>query len=205
MADHEYKSLNKETGLIEDIDEVREAGIRMSEIIYAMMAEPLMALIMPPDIAFLLAAAAVTNESHMRPMSQAELVRKLASLSGGPLAPMVAEMQIQRNHLSETLPYTHPDAPQPQDFDLRGGQSNRPTMPPVVLDEMSRMSPFPQAPRSPFAEPMPSYQRFEELGIPPQELGAVGESGTELSEGIEAFLRALGEPKEETDGGDQSS
>lgn len=181
-----YPSMNRETGVIENIDDLRAAAQAYLELIYIVLRLPLIGIFLPDSIMFDLAAAAVSLESMTHQMSQAGMLRKTASFIGRETA---AEEQIANYGLSETLPNSHPDAPDVEEIERRR--------------QLEAMATNPYAQTSYFADamgewaksgggmdvPIPSHEQAQEPTQPPPP----------LPEGIESFLRNLGQRRETDD------
>lgn len=106
-----FRSINNETGLLEDIEEVRELGLGLVGLLKQILRHPVIRLLMSPgefidDVSF-----TVMCESLLTIMSQAEFVRRTAGAAG--FDPLTVEREIRDSGLSETLPRSHPDAPKP--------------------------------------------------------------------------------------------
>lgn len=108
----EFVSLNRETGMLEDPDEIRRAALTALITIKKLLSNPLMALVIPIGVRLDVASLLVMVESFLRPTSQAAYLRQLALLSYGYIDARFDE-QIREMGYSETLPTTHPDAPHP--------------------------------------------------------------------------------------------
>ena len=106
--DKEFKSLNKETGMLEDIDEVRKVGVMLAGILQTVLLSPFVRLTMPPGMYLDTVTTAILGESLLRTISEADAVRLLSGLLGS--GPLEAEAQIRRFGLSEKLPPTHPNS-----------------------------------------------------------------------------------------------
>ncbi|SRR5713101_110551 len=110
--DDTYKSLNLETGLLEDIDEVRQVGLVLSSLFKKILTNPVFSLIVSVGMRVDLATIVASSEVMLRPTSQAAYMRQLLMLTYGVLTTEMEEA-IRAVGYSETLPTTHPDAPQP--------------------------------------------------------------------------------------------
>ena len=106
--EHQFKSLNKETGLLEDIDETRVVGLAMVHTLQNLLMSPMVRLTTPPGVFIDMVLMAVLSEARLRVLPEADMVRLLSGLLGA--GPLEVEDQIREFHLSEKLPPTHPDA-----------------------------------------------------------------------------------------------
>ena len=102
------RSLNPETGMLEDIDEVRQAGLDLADLILFLVQHPLVRMLLPPGMIFDVVAVAANHRAYFTKTSQAQLMRSIgAAFRANPLE---TELQIRLHGLSEELPITHPDA-----------------------------------------------------------------------------------------------
>ncbi len=92
-----FHSVDRVTGMLQDIEEVREVGLGLATILKDMLSHPFMRIIMPPGL--------------LQTRSQASFVRETSRLLGE--NPLKVEYEISKAGLSEELPSTHPDAPRP--------------------------------------------------------------------------------------------
>ena len=106
-----FHSINRVTGMLQDIEEVREVGLGLATILKDMLSHPFMRIIMPPGLLLDSASYAVMCEGLLQTRSQASFVRETSRLLGE--NPLKVEYEISKAGLSEELPSTHPDAPHP--------------------------------------------------------------------------------------------
>lgn len=106
--DKEFKSLNKETGMLEDIDEVRRVGVILVNILHRLLLSPSIRLTMSPGMFLDMVTTVIFSESLFHTLSEADAMRLASGLLG--LGPLEMEEQIRELGLSEKLPPTHPDA-----------------------------------------------------------------------------------------------
>jgi hypothetical protein len=109
MRDREYHSVNDKTGMLEDIEEIRDAGAKVADILQTIIKHPLFQVFTDFGLLFDTASFAVSAESMFRPMSQAEYYQKLGEAVG--IDPLVVAREIAAGGLSDTLPPSHPEAP----------------------------------------------------------------------------------------------
>ena len=167
MSEEHFNSLNRDTGLIEDINEVRELGIGLANFIIMMVNHPLLQFFIPEGAKLDAIALAVSSKSMMMPMSQADYMRALGNAAGE--RKEFIEFQIRAQHLSEVLPTTHPDAP----------KTNLPPLDPndpvvresIILSELAKHD-----------------ERDKQRMTPPLS----PEEHVRLSDELEAFLSSLG-------------
>jgi hypothetical protein len=108
----EFTSLNPETGLLEDPEEVVQLALDLLIFIRQLLSSDLLRMLLPQGF-FLAAAAILVNaESMLIPTSQANYLRQLALDAYGYI-PVEVEYQISARGYSEVLPKTHPNAPRP--------------------------------------------------------------------------------------------
>jgi hypothetical protein len=105
-------SLDLETGLLTDIDEVRAMADRLAVILQSIIADPLVVLelMLSPGLKIDIVMAVATGRSMLSVTSQAAFIRNMGQMLGN--NPVDMEMAIKNIGVSETLPSTHPDAPQ---------------------------------------------------------------------------------------------
>lgn len=114
MADKKerhYKSLNEETGMIEDINEVRDLSLRIIKSYRHILSSPIVQLATPYSMQIDLVTMLASAESMIRHMSQADYLRIVGTGLGA--TPSATEEYIKLLGASETLALTHPDAPRP--------------------------------------------------------------------------------------------
>lgn len=107
--EEEFKSFNPRTGMLDDIDEVRQVGLNLAGFLKDMIADPMFAMFFSPGLRFDLVTMAVTSEALLQPTSHAQYIREMANTWGVPR--LYTEAMIHRSGISETLPASHPDAP----------------------------------------------------------------------------------------------
>src|SRR5260221_13177913 len=88
-----FHSIDRVTGMLQDIEEVREVGLGLATILKDMLSHPFMRLIMPPGL--------------LQTLSQASFVRETSRLLGE--NPLNMEYEISNAVLSEEWPSTHPE------------------------------------------------------------------------------------------------
>lgn len=142
---YDFNSLNKETGLLEDIGEVRELAIGLAEFIIMMVNHQVLSIFIPEIARLDAIALAVTAESMLRQTSQAEYLRNFGRATGD--GKEFVEDQIRLQNLSETLPMTHPDAPHPAPLDI-----NDPAVMQMIFAEIARQRGVKMPPVSPTPE-----------------------------------------------------
>jgi hypothetical protein len=106
------ESLNVETGLLEDVDAIREIGIRSTHLAQVLLQMPMAHLLFDQGQLVDLAIALSSSESMLSYMSQANYHRRLGQLVGAD--PRETEELIAAYKLSEVLPLTHPQAVKPE-------------------------------------------------------------------------------------------
>lgn len=106
-----FNSLNEQTGLLEDIKEVREQGLFLADLIFSIMAHPAVKMFFPRGARLDMLTFASQTASFLTPTSQADMLRLLGMAAG--IDPLEIEFKIMHYGLSEMLPATHPDAPNP--------------------------------------------------------------------------------------------
>jgi hypothetical protein len=99
-------SYNEETGMLEDIEEVRRVGVSLAHFIERMLLHPVLQILLPASVLVDNATMAVAMESMLRPMSQAEFSRLLGGLLH--LSEEEIEEQVRKYGLSEVYPMSHP-------------------------------------------------------------------------------------------------
>jgi hypothetical protein len=109
------RSLDEETGLLMDIDEVREAAGRLVDLVKLLAKLPMFDLFitmsLPEGMRFDIAVMVASWQSMFIPTSQADSLRTTGVLLG--VDPVAVEVLIRDNNLSETLPMSHPNTPDP--------------------------------------------------------------------------------------------
>lgn len=105
------ESLDAETGMLTDIDAIRELGLRIARLAKSLLVLPTTAMLFDRGTVLDMAVAIVNTESLLHVMSQAGYYRRLGELLGAD--PWQVEGSIHLLGLSEVLPWTHPDAPVP--------------------------------------------------------------------------------------------
>jgi hypothetical protein len=120
MAEDEsrYHSMNRETGMLEDIEEVRELVVTMTEALELVLSHPLVSLSIPYGMKLDLISMLTGARSLVRFTTQANLLREIAKATGQ--YDQEIEDTIRDLHLSETVPATHPEA-----------SDERPNLPPL--------------------------------------------------------------------------
>src|SRR6266702_1025679 len=108
----EFASLNKETGMLGDPEEIRHVALLVISSFKRVLSNPFISMILPIGVKLDLAALIVNVESLLHTMSQAAYLRQLALVSYGYIGPVFDE-ELQKMGYSETLPTTHPSAPHP--------------------------------------------------------------------------------------------
>jgi hypothetical protein len=108
----EFQSLNPETGLLDDPEEVVMLALDLLIFIRQLLDSDLLRRQMPQGFFLDAAAILVSAESMLIPTSQANYLRQLAIIAYG-FIPASVEYSIRSMGYSETLPKTHPDAPHP--------------------------------------------------------------------------------------------
>src|SRR5258707_5770863 len=109
--DEQFHSIDRVTGMLQDIEEVREVGLGLAVILKDMLSHPFMRIIMPPGLLLDSASYAVMCEGLLQTRSQASFVRETSRLLGE--NSLKVEYEISKAGLSEELPSTNPDAPRP--------------------------------------------------------------------------------------------
>jgi hypothetical protein len=105
----QFQSLNEETGLLEDKEEIRLAAAQVADILQTILKNPMIQLFTGFGLLLDTASFAVSMESMFRPMSQAEYYERLGDAMG--IDPVTMRLEIAAKGLSRTLPITHPQAP----------------------------------------------------------------------------------------------
>ncbi len=108
MSISEFRSYDDQTGMLQDIDEVREAGVRLAWIIKRMLTHPVLSMLIPRGLVIDTATYVLSIESMLRHMPQAEYYRLLASTIGIPSGEI--EVEIKKYGISEVYPMSHPNA-----------------------------------------------------------------------------------------------
>ena len=106
--DEKFRSRNDETGMLEDIDEVRRVGVTLAGILQSILLSPILQLSMPPGLFLDVVTMVIQAETMLHTVSEADTLRLLSGLLGK--GPLEVEAQIRLLGLSEKLPVTHPDA-----------------------------------------------------------------------------------------------
>ncbi len=97
-----YKSLNKETGLLEDIDEVRHLATDMGEFLLVLLSHPILKLVLSPgELAELLVLTAL-KVGQVKFTTQADQMRTVGRLSG--ISAAAIESVVREFNLSEEFP-----------------------------------------------------------------------------------------------------
>lgn len=117
MQNEDFRSINPETGLLEDIDEVRAAGLIAVDFVKRLVMSPGLQMLLPMPLKVDIAGIVASVETLLTPMSQAEYMRQLALMVYGHISPQMA-FAIRERGYSEVLPPTHPDAPKPDISDV---------------------------------------------------------------------------------------
>src|SRR5258708_21493576 len=95
MTDEEkLHSINRETGMLEDINEVREVGLGLAMILKDLLSDPFTRMRMPPGLLLDSASYAVMCEGLLRTQSQAQFVRETSRLVGE--NPLKVEYEISK-------------------------------------------------------------------------------------------------------------
>lgn len=175
MPYNEYEpleSVDAETGMLTDIDAIRELGLRIAQLAKSLVALPTTLMIFGQGGVLDMATAIISSEALLHVVSQADYYRKLGELLGDD--PRHVEGMIRTLGLSETLPWTHPDAPvlppelEPQiDLNDPRVQSSY-VLTRIGIEQMARAS-----------------RQLEQTDQPP-------EPPVELPASIDAFLKGLG-------------
>lgn len=108
MREDSFRSLNRETGMLEGIEDVRRVVLRLLIELEVMLQHPVILMLLPPGTLVDMASLVVSARSVVQPMSQAEFLRRLGQLMGAPTSEI--EELIRESGVSETLPMTHPDS-----------------------------------------------------------------------------------------------
>ena len=97
-----YKSLNKETGLLEDIDEVRHLATDMGEFLLMLLSHPILELVLSPGELAEMLVLTVLKVGQVKFTTQADQTRKVGRLYGTSAADI--ESVVRDFNLSEEFP-----------------------------------------------------------------------------------------------------
>lgn len=106
--DDEIKSFNLETGMVEDIEEVRILAVNIIDGFLRTLLLPIVQATTDPGTLFDLAFSLILVRSSMKFTSQAQLYREMAGLFGQ--TPAQTEEEIRRYNMSEEFAYTSSNA-----------------------------------------------------------------------------------------------
>lgn len=104
----EFETLNKYTGMIEGIDDLREATFILSNALQSVLSHPIIQSVMPRPVLLNMAYLSVVSEAFVRPMSQKEFYIRMGLTAGYDLYTL--QRIAAQVELSDELPFTHPDA-----------------------------------------------------------------------------------------------
>ena len=164
-------SIDPYTGLLQDIDEVRAAALRVIDFAKILLSIPMVSMIIDEGMLIDLAFHLVIVESQMRVVSVADFNRKVGALLGND--PSEVNQLIREYDLSETLPTTHPDLKLPE-YDYGTIDQNDPRIKSSrVLSSMAKRG---QEKKTKEGPPVSLPHEIEEF------LKALGNKGEDLGE-----------------------
>lgn len=103
-----FDSLNKETGMLDGIEEVRELALTLSELAMRMLMSPAVLSLFSVPMLSDLRVFLILCDALLEPTTQYALFRRLGLLSG--LQGVQIEQLADEFHLSHEYPTTHPIA-----------------------------------------------------------------------------------------------
>jgi hypothetical protein len=124
-----YVSKDPKTGMLEDIEEVRQETLLLAGLLEAFLQEPMVKMLLPSEVLMKAASVVVVSKSLVKFMSQAQGNRELGLLLG--LDPRITEMVIHQFAISETLPLTNETMS--DNYMAMFPKPTQPAEPPVVL------------------------------------------------------------------------
>src|SRR5258708_89616 len=101
-----WKSLNFETGMVEDLEDARTLILKLAQLLADLLTHPMIDFLMPEGIRMDYALLTVGARSMAEFTSEADFMRSVAVLSGQ--GREAGELIVLMSGLSETLPSTHP-------------------------------------------------------------------------------------------------
>lgn len=107
----EFHSYDPETGVLQDIEEIRTLGLALVELLSGMLANPVVQMSLPMSLLGRCAGACASSISALRQTSQAEHYRIIARIIG--LSEKDARDATREFGLSETYPNQHKKATPP--------------------------------------------------------------------------------------------
>jgi hypothetical protein len=110
MSEEPTSSLNKETGLLEDIDQVRGVAVHLGTIVRKLLSMPWNTLLMPQGVMIDLAVVTSSMQSMVQFTTYADSLRDLGQMLG--MSEMEIEASVHAVGASEVLPSTHPSLPE---------------------------------------------------------------------------------------------
>jgi len=170
----EFASLNKETGMLGDPEEIRHVALLVISSFKRVLSNPFISMILPIGVKLDLAALIVNVESLLHTMSQAAYLRQLALVSYGYIGPAFEE-ELQKMGYSEVLPTTHPNAPHPVPPPM--DPNSREVRDSMILQEILKRE----------YEQSPGPTQPPDRDVP----------RTELPPGLDEFLKGLIDPPKE--------